>query len=136
MGGGCTCGFQALLRHITLPEPPRGHLPRSSPNRILCGLRLHATKLLCPWYSPRIPFSRGSSQPRDRTQVSCIALQAYIYIYIYFFFFLPSEPSGKSMLNIRSDSNLSRLITDFTWRACNVVPLRVMLLRPPWCSNG
>ena len=44
---------------------------------VLCGLRLHAIKLLCPWDSPgknvTIPFSRGSSQPRDRTQVSIIA---------------------------------------------------------------
>ena len=26
-GRGCTWAFQALLRHITLPEPPRGQLP-------------------------------------------------------------------------------------------------------------
>ena len=38
------------------------------------------TRLLCPWNSPAkntgvvtIPFSRGSFQPRDQTQVSCIA---------------------------------------------------------------
>ena len=37
-------------------------------------------KLLCPWSSPgknlewvAIPFSRGSSRPRDRTWVSCVA---------------------------------------------------------------
>ena len=34
-----------------------------------------------------MPPSRGSSQPRNRTQVSCIAGR--------FFFFLPSEPPGK-----------------------------------------
>ena len=40
---------------------------------------LQPTKLICPWDSPSkntgvvaIPFSRGSSQPRDQTQVSCI----------------------------------------------------------------
>ena len=31
------------------------------------------------------PFYRGSSQPRDQTQVSCIAGR----------FFLPAEPQGK-----------------------------------------
>ena len=35
-----------------------------------------------------VPFSRGSSQPRDGTQVSCIALQADS---------LPAEPQGKHM---------------------------------------
>ena len=45
-------------------------------------------RLLCPWDCPgqntggvAIPFSRGSSQPRDRTQVSCIAGR-----------FFPAEP--------------------------------------------
>ena len=37
-----------------------------------------------------VPFSKGSSQPRDRTQVSCIAGG-----FFFFFFFLPSEPPGK-----------------------------------------
>ena len=31
-----------------------------------------------------LPFSRGSSQPRDRTQVSCIEVDS-----------LPAEPQGK-----------------------------------------
>ena len=42
--------------------------------------RLQAPRLLCPWDSPgkdtggvAMPSSKGSSQPRDRTQVSCIA---------------------------------------------------------------
>ena len=35
------------------------------------------------------PFSRGSSQPRDRTQVSCIALDS-----------LPAEPQGKHIKQI------------------------------------
>ena len=41
---------------------------------------LKPTRLLCPWNSPSknagwvaIPFSKGSSQPRDWTWVSCIA---------------------------------------------------------------
>ena len=41
---------------------------------------LWPASLLCPWNSPgknagvdTIPFSRGSSWPRDQTQVSCIA---------------------------------------------------------------
>ena len=55
-------------------------------------LRLQPARLLCPWISPgknqldwvTIPFSRGSSQPRDQTPVSCTAGG-----------FLPSEPAGK-----------------------------------------
>ena len=42
--------------------------------------RLQPARLLCPWDYPgkniewvAIPFSRGSSEPRDRTLVSCIA---------------------------------------------------------------
>ena len=41
---------------------------------------LEPTRLLCSWNSPgkntrvvAIPFSRGSSLPRDQTQVSCMA---------------------------------------------------------------
>ena len=34
-----------------------------------------------------VPFSRGSSQPRDRTQVSCIAGDS-----------LPAEPQGKLIM--------------------------------------
>ena len=42
---------------------------------------LQPTRLLCPWDFPgkdtlewvSIPFSKGSSQPRDQTQVSCTA---------------------------------------------------------------
>ena len=56
----------------------------------------------CGVYSPWIlqakilewgafPFSRGTSQPRNPTQVSHIAGQ---------FFFLPAEPPGKSKLKI------------------------------------
>ena len=45
-----------------------------------CMNRLQITKLLSPWNFSRqeileqvaIPFSRGSSQPRDQTYVSCI----------------------------------------------------------------
>ena len=37
-----------------------------------------------------VPSSRGSSPPRDGTQVSCIAGGI-------FFFFLPSEPPGKPL---------------------------------------
>jgi len=43
---------------------------------------LEPTRLLCPWNSPgkkiilewaAMPLSRGASQPRDQTQVSCTA---------------------------------------------------------------
>ena len=47
--------------------------------------RLQPTRLLCPWDFPSKDtgvgchfFSRGSSQPRDRTQVSCIAVRVFI----------------------------------------------------------
>ena len=60
--------------------PPHGlcSLPGSSGHGILQGRILE-------WVA--IPFSRGSSQPRDRTQVSCTAGR-----------FLPSEPPGKPLL--------------------------------------
>ena len=53
-------------------------LPGSSVHGILQGRVLQ-------WVA--IPFSRGSSQPRDQTQVSCTAGR-----------FLPSEPPGKPLL--------------------------------------
>ena len=50
-------------------------------------------RLLCPWDSPArllewvaIPFSRGPSQCRDQTQVSCTAGDSLL-----------SEPPGKPM---------------------------------------
>ena len=55
---------------------------------------LQPTRLLCPWNSPgkivaglAMPSSRGSSQPRDWTRVSCIAGR-----------FFATEPPGKSPL--------------------------------------
>ena len=56
--------------------------------------------LLCPWYSPgrilewvAIPFSRGSSPPRDRTQVSCTAGE-----------FFTTEPPGKPPKKVQHDN--------------------------------
>jgi len=40
------------------------------------------------------PFSRGSSQPRDRTQVSCITLDS-----------LPAEPQGKHIKQMNTREN-------------------------------
>ena len=51
----------------------------------LC-IPMEPARFLCPWDSPgmntpegntAIPFSRGSSQPRDRTWVSCIGGQFF-----------------------------------------------------------
>ena len=69
---------------------------------------------LCPtlgensWNSPgqntgvfwvAIPFSRGSSQPRDQTQVSCIAGG-----------FLSAEPQGKPALLLNLKFSVKNLI--------------------------
>ena len=58
-------------------------IERKSCSVVSDSLQLHGlqpTRLLCPLNSPgrileweAIPFSRGSFQPRGRTQVSCIA---------------------------------------------------------------
>ena len=60
----------------------------------LCGLQ--PTRLLCPWNSPgksiewgAIPFSRGSSQPRDRMWSSALWADS-----------LPSEPPGKPIFKV------------------------------------
>ena len=60
---------------LTLCDPLNCSLPSSSVDEILQARILE-------WVA--IPFSRGSSQPRDETQVSCIAGR-----------FLPTEPPGK-----------------------------------------
>ena len=53
---------QCMLSHSVAPDSLRVHGPR-------------ATSCLCPWNSlskNTIPFSRGSSQPKDTTQASYI----------------------------------------------------------------
>ena len=42
-----------------------------------------------------VPFFRGSSQPRDQTQVSCIAVDS-----------LPAEPPGKTLPGLGSMENI------------------------------
>ena len=59
----------------TLCDPMDCSLPGSSVHEI------HQARIL-EWVA--VPFSRGSSRPRDRTWVSCIIGT-----------FLPSEPPGK-----------------------------------------
>ena len=54
----------ATQSFLTLCDPLDCSLPGSSVHRILQTRRLE-------WFA--IPFSRGSSQPRGRTQVSCTA---------------------------------------------------------------
>ena len=61
----------------------------SPPGSSVCGI-LQARTL--EWIA--IPFSRGSSQPRDWTWVSCMQAES-----------LPSEPPGKPMKEIRSCQN-------------------------------
>ena len=72
-------------------------LSRFNHVRLLWPYELQPARLLCPWDSPgkrtlewvAISFSRGSSPPRDQTQVSCIAGR-----------FFTAEPSGKPFLNL------------------------------------
>ena len=63
----CVCVYVCVLVTqlcLTLFHPTDSSLPCSSDYRILQARILE-------WVA--IPVSRGSSQPRDRTQVSCIA---------------------------------------------------------------
>ena len=57
-------------------------------NCSLLGSSVHGTlqARILEWVA--ISFSRGSSQPRDQTQVSCIVADS-----------LPSEPPGKPLIN-------------------------------------
>ena len=62
---------------------------------------LYPARLLCPWDSPGkniewvvISFSRGSSQPRDQTQVSCIAGRLFTV-----------WATRKAMTNVRACTN-------------------------------
>ena len=70
----CVCVLVAQLCP-TLCDPMDCRLPGSSVHRIL-----HARILVCV----AISFSKGSSQPRDLTQVSCIGGG-----------FITTEPPGK-----------------------------------------
>ena len=65
---------------------------------------LQPTRLLCPWDSPgkntgvgSISFSRGSSRPRDRTQVPHSGADA-----------LTSEPPGKQQLALSAQFSYGR----------------------------
>ena len=68
--------------YLTLCDPMDCSPPGSSIHGILQARILE-------WVA--IPFSRGSSRPRDGTLVSCIACR-----------FLPSEPPGKPHVNVTS----------------------------------
>ena len=71
-------------------DPVKVKVAQSCPS--LCDLRdytVHAIiqARILEWVA--VPFSRGSSQSRDQTQVSCIASG-----------FLPAEPPGKPMVTL------------------------------------
>ena len=90
-------GFSRQEYWSGLPCPPPGdHFPTQGSNPVLSHCR---QILYCPSHegSPRIlawvayPFSRGTSQPRNRTGVSCIAdrfftswatWEAHFYLYV------------------------------------------------------
>ena len=63
-----------------------------------------AARLLCPWDSPgkstgvAMPSSRGSSQPRAQTQVSCIACR-------FFIIWVTRECKSKLRRGVRKYSN-------------------------------
>ena len=65
---GCICA-QLLQLHLTLCDPVNCSLPGYSVHRIL------QAKIL-EWVA--MPFSRGSSWPRDQTCISCIAGRFFI----------------------------------------------------------
>ena len=51
-----------------------------------------------------IPFSRGSSQPRDQTCVSCISCIGRQFLYQFFFFLIMSSPHTTLLEVITVDS--------------------------------
>ena len=65
-------GFSRQGYWSELPCPPPGDLPSpgTRPRRILYCLSHKGSPRTLEWVA--YPFSRGSSQPRDRTEVSCI----------------------------------------------------------------
>ena len=63
MGSVCVCVYQSLSHIRLFCDPMECSPPGSSAHGIIQGRILE-------WDA--IPLSRGSSQPRDRTQVSCI----------------------------------------------------------------
>ena len=73
-----TAAAKLLQSCLTLHDPMDGSLPGSSVHAILYARLLE-------WVA--MPSSRGSSQPRDRTQVFCIAGR-----------FFTAEPPGKPYL--------------------------------------
>ena len=75
---------------------------------------LQPARLLCPCDSPgrilertAIPTSRGSSQPRDRTQVCCTAGSS-----------LPAEPPGKPAKVGRQESRRSQSMFSSSVHRC------------------
>ena len=82
-----------LSLSLSFPQTESESVSRSVVSDSLLSQGLQPSRFLCPWNSPGrntgvgcITLSRGSFSPRDRTQVSCIALQANSF---------PSEPPGK-----------------------------------------
>ena len=62
-------GSLSLLQGIFPTQGSNPALPHC--RRILCQLNHEGSPRILDWVAN--PFSRGSSQPRDRTQLSCIA---------------------------------------------------------------
>ena len=90
-----------------------------SPSAVSDSLRPHELKparLLCPWDSPgkntgvgSIPSSRGSSQPRDQTQASCIAGG-----------FFTSWATREALNSLREENYM--IVTLHARKACNKLP--------------
>ena len=95
---------------LTLSNPMDCSLPGSS------VLGTSQARIL-EWVA--ISFSRGSSWPRDRTQVSCIAGG-----------FFTTEPPGKALVALGGSQNSHASRTSTGWRAPNPV-LRGHLQRHP-----
>ena len=92
----CPWGFSRQEYWSPLPCPPSGIFPPQGSNpslphcrQILYCLSHKGSPRMLEWAAS--PFSRGSSQPRNGTGVSCIAGG-----------FLPAEPPGSPMLEYYS----------------------------------
>ena len=76
----CNLGLLWTVGMVTITSASWIYSPWKSESRSVVPDSLRPHGLYCPWNSPgqntgvfAFPFSRGSSQPRDRTQVSRIA---------------------------------------------------------------
>ena len=104
-------------------------MDRSLPSSSVHGI---SQARLLEWVA--IPSSSGSSQPRDRAQVSCVSLLAAVFFFFFFFFYhwhhLGNLQREKDLFTARENSNLG-----FAWTVQIPKWFRQPLLFVPLCRE-